>query len=140
MKTIQNRIFSGTRFACVLFALCCALITASQAQTGWTYHEYATISSANGTMFTLEYGVRSKGYDGLVKWKLTNHTQKPVYDVYIADRTYVLADKRVENRLGETMTTKLVMRGSRQPHRQIKSIPMKRTPQAKLRIPFFGLP
>lgn len=73
------------------------------AQKNWDYTVYKTITNGGVKLFTLEYGINPKGYNGYVKWRLTNHTNKTIYDVSINDKTYTLSDGRVATQSGESM-------------------------------------
>lgn len=79
----------------------------SFAQSTWTYTEYAVVENAGGALFTLEYGIKTKGYNGYVSWRITNHTDKPVYHVKIADKEYILSNGNKRIMSGEKITVTL---------------------------------
>ena len=55
----------------------------------------------------MEYGIRSSGYDGYVKWRITNHTNITVYDVSIASKKYTLSNGKEVSRSMESITSTL---------------------------------
>ncbi|TDY13831.1 hypothetical protein [Meridianimaribacter flavus] len=82
-------------------------ITSNRAQSNWTFTKYAEVTNKTGTFFTLEYGILSTGYNGRIKWRITNHTQMPVYDVGIANKTYTLSNGEIVSKPGETFSRML---------------------------------
>ena len=81
--------------------------TLASAQSTWTYTEFAKVTNSSGTLFTLEYGIKSSGYNGRVKWRITNHTNTPVYAVSIAGKEYTLSNGKKVSRSGESITSTL---------------------------------
>lgn len=77
------------------------------AQSSWTYTEFAKVVNGSGTLFKLEYGIKKNGYNGYVKWRITNLSNQPVYNVSIADKNYKLSSGAIVKRSGENITSVL---------------------------------
>ena len=77
------------------------------AQSTWNYIEFAEVRNSSGTLFTLEYGIKSSGYNGYVKWRITNHNNTTVYNVSIADKEYTLSNGKKVSRSGGSITSTL---------------------------------
>ena len=88
----------------VLLAVCPAVHAQSDT---WTYKEFARITKNGGTLFVLEVGMKSAGYDGYVRWRFTNKGNKTLYNIIISDKTYTLANGKTVDRSGEQVTLKL---------------------------------
>lgn len=84
-----------------------AFTQAGISQSNWNYTEFAYVSNQSGKLFSLEYGIHKNGYNGRVKWRITNQSNQTVYDVGISDKSYTLANGKVVKRLGERITSSL---------------------------------
>jgi hypothetical protein len=80
----------------------CATFNTLSAQDNWTYHHY---KSSNDGLLVLEYGISKNGYDGYVKWRLTNKSNKTLLNVVMGDKTYTLQDQKTVKRLGGSIST-----------------------------------
>lgn len=49
----------------------------------------------------------SEGYNGRIKWRLTNNTNATLYDLSISDKEYTLASGETVSCLGERITSTL---------------------------------
>ncbi len=58
----------------------------------WNWEPYASLSIKGKTLIVLYYGIRSKGYNGQVKWKLKNFTKKTLYNIAINNVEYTLSN------------------------------------------------
>ena len=94
-----------------MFLLCLValLFTVTvSAQSSWNYTIFNEITNSTGVLFRLEFGIRKSGYDGYVRWRITNYTKNvTVYDVSIADKKYTLSDGRIVSALGENIASTL---------------------------------
>lgn len=77
-----------------------------QQENPWEYKTYAEVTNKHGVLFTLEYGMK-KRYNGQVRWRITNHTQKTFYDIGIADKEYTLKDGKTVKVSGESFVNVL---------------------------------
>lgn len=69
----------------------------AQDKNPWEYKKYAEVVNPQGqALFTLEYGIKKKGYNGSVIWKVTNNTTDAMYSVKIGKRTYYLKDGKTK--------------------------------------------
>ena len=89
----------------ILFFLASLIMV--NAQSGYTFVKYAAISNGSGELFVLEYGYKSSGYNGYIKWRLTNNSNTTVYNISIADKVYTMTDGRSIGRSGETISSRL---------------------------------
>ena len=83
------------------------LFTSLNAQSGYTFVKYAAISNGSGELFVLEYGYKSSGYNGYIKWRLTNNSTQTVYNVSIGDKVYTMTDGSTISRSGESIANSL---------------------------------
>ena len=58
----------------------------------WNWEPYATLNSKGNPLVVLYYGIRNKGYNGQVKWRLENLTKKILYNISINNVEYTLSD------------------------------------------------
>ena len=66
-----------------------AIQNETKAQGGsWEFYEYANVKNDLGVLMKLEYGIREKGYDGRIRWRITNMTENELYDVTIGKQQY----------------------------------------------------
>jgi hypothetical protein len=79
----------------------------SVAQSYWTYNEYARVTKNGVTMFIVEYGIASKGWDGDVKWKITNLSSVTVYNVFLEDHNITLSGKEPKHCLSQIFKSTL---------------------------------
>jgi len=86
----------------LVFFLVFSMLNFAGAQTIWNYTEYKTIYKDGVKQFTLEYGVNQNGYDGKVKWRLTNYTNTIYYNVSINDKRYTLSNSQTREASSET--------------------------------------
>ncbi|MCK5822869.1 MAG: hypothetical protein KAG95_02635 [Bacteroidales bacterium] len=56
----------------------------------WKWEPYATLNVKNEPLIVLYYGIRSKGYNGQVKWRLNNLTKRTLYNISINNIKYTL--------------------------------------------------
>ncbi len=63
----------------------------------WEYKHYATLTKEGVTFVILYYGVRRDGYNGFIKWKAENKTNRDIFDFWINTRTYTLSDGKTVN-------------------------------------------
>lgn len=87
-------------------ALCLGVCSSAKAQSTVSYTEFARVSKNGAALFVLEYGIKSP-YDGYVRWKFTNNSNKTVYDVSINDKVYTLNDGQTVDRSGEQIASKI---------------------------------
>ncbi|MBE9468709.1 MAG: hypothetical protein IMY72_10390 [Bacteroidetes bacterium] len=58
----------------------------------WNWEPYATLNVKGNPLVVLYYGVRSRGYNGQVKWCLNNLTKKTLYNISINNVEYTLSN------------------------------------------------
>jgi hypothetical protein len=76
--------------------------------TGRKWTKYASVVDGSGNdILTLEWGIRAKGYDGYVQWKVKNTTTTPFYDVSMNDKVYVFRDGKEDTGSAERIASKL---------------------------------
>ncbi len=81
--------------------------TAAVAATPWDCTKFAEVTNSGGALLSLDACISPKGYNGRIKWGLTNHTNAMIYSVSIADKVYTLSSGRVVKRSGETLSSKI---------------------------------
>ena len=76
--------------------------------SAWKFYEHLELRQSTGKpLVKLAYGIKKKGYDGTVRWRVTNLTTLPLYNVSIGNKTYQLSDGRVIKKSGEGLTKPL---------------------------------
>jgi len=60
----------------------------------WNWEPYATLNVKGNPLVVLYYGIRSKGYNGQVKWRLDNLTKKTLYNISINKVVYTLSNNQ----------------------------------------------
>ncbi len=68
------------------------IISSTRRSDYWNWEPYASLNSKGKTLIVLYYGIRSKGYNGQVKWRLKNLTKKTLYNISVNNVEYLLSD------------------------------------------------
>ena len=102
MKTIKT-----TALAFLATLACLISPLALSAQSDWDFQEFAKVTKNKEVLFTLEWGTLKDGYNGYVKWRLTNHTAQTIYDIAFEDKVYTLSDGRTTKEWGQRVAGSL---------------------------------
>ncbi|WP_375752014.1 ankyrin repeat domain-containing protein [Vibrio sp. HN007] len=73
----------------------------------YKYTKYAAVFKGGRPLFTLEYGVHKKGYEGRVVWRFTNHSDTMIETVSIQNGTYHMRDNTTRSKGSETISNKV---------------------------------